>query len=250
MRKALTMAGAALAAMLQPAGAGAQRGGLCGEERWPVKVLQDAQASLVELRAEPTTVSALLGLPRPTETRPPNGRLALERRAFRVRATLVATRDGQDDGDIHLILQDPADTRAVMVAEIPDSLCAIGSRHASDYAEAQRVARSLGTPIDVEVEGVAFWDDHHGQVGRAPNGIELHPVLRITPVLTRSDILREEVGADPPDPSDVRVWVNLASKVYHCPGTEYYGRTRRGQYMPESAARKAGHRPAGGRACR
>lgn len=250
MRKGLTSLAAACAAALWPIGAQAQRGGLCGEERWPVKVLRDAHAAQVELRAEPTTVAALVGLPRPGESRPPDGRLALERRTFRVRARLVETRDAQEDGDIHLVLQDLADPRAVMVAEIPDSLCAIGIRQASDYAEAQRVARRLGTPIEVEVEGVAFWDDRHGQVGMAPNGIELHPVLRLTPVLTRSDLLREEVGADPPDPTEVRVWVNLASKVYHCPGTEYYGRTRRGEYMPESAARRSGHRPAGGRACR
>jgi hypothetical protein len=47
----------------------------------------------------------------------------------------------------------------------------------------------------------------------------------------------------------VRVWVNLSSKVYHCPGTGYYGVTKRGQFMSEAAAEKTGSRPAYGRRC-
>ena len=30
------------------------------------------------------------------------------------------------------------------------------------------------------MRGVGFWDEIHGQTGVAPNGIELHPVLRFT----------------------------------------------------------------------
>jgi micrococcal nuclease len=45
------------------------------------------------------------------------------------------------------------------------------------------------------------------------------------------------------------VWVNLRSRVYHCPGTQYYGRTVQGTYLPEPAAREQGYRPAGNRPC-
>lgn len=52
----------------------------------------------------------------------------------------------------------------------------------------------------------------------------------------------------PPDgPS--HVWVNLSSRVYHCPGGEHYGRTKRGEYLTEPEARKRGYRPNGGRLC-
>lgn len=45
------------------------------------------------------------------------------------------------------------------------------------------------------------------------------------------------------------VWVNSRSGVYHCPNTEFFGRTKRGEYMTEVAAVSAGYRPAHGVAC-
>ena len=47
----------------------------------------------------------------------------------------------------------------------------------------------------------------------------------------------------------IRVWVNTASGVYHCPATRYYGATKRGKYLSEEDARDQGYRAAGGSSC-
>jgi len=46
-----------------------------------------------------------------------------------------------------------------------------------------------------------------------------------------------------------KVWVNLNSSVYHCPGDRYYGKTANGRYMTEAAAKSAGAKGTGGKTC-
>ncbi len=56
-------------------------------------------------------------------------------------------------------------------------------------------------------------------------------------------------GAQSPAPRRADVWVNSDTKVYHCPDTRWYGKTKVGKYMTEAEARKAGRKPAGGKEC-
>ena len=45
------------------------------------------------------------------------------------------------------------------------------------------------------------------------------------------------------------VWVNSSSNVYHCYGSDFYGKTKAGAYMSEADAKAKGARPDHGHAC-
>jgi hypothetical protein len=109
--------------------------------------------------------------------------------------------------------------------------------------------------------GVASWGNANATAAPAAPGIApaAAPSIRSAnaPTAAPPPSIPSNGASDRPGSSNTaakmggpgQVWVNTATKVYHCPGDRYYGKTKAGEFMSQSAADAAGDRPSGGKAC-
>jgi hypothetical protein len=165
----------------------------CGSERWAVKTLSDRDRAKVDPSPVLTTIGTLGALAMPRH-RPEDQRIApTELTTYRIRAVIVGWK-GESDQDFHLVVANPQNPLETMIVEVPSPGCA-GVCTSGKVREMTRVRQTvldhLGrvpngrlTCLDPEprvtVTGVGFFDRPHSQNGRAPNAIELHPVLDLT----------------------------------------------------------------------
>ena len=158
---------------------------LCGGvERWDVKVLTDASASLVNYTPKPTTIDSLINIPTNPDPNAPRVQ-GTEFQSYKINCKITIKKN-ESDNDYHLVLKDGTET---IIGEVPDPVCAAASTsaHVDDFIAARNwVNTHIGIDPNynvnlapVYITGVAFVDVPHGQTGAAPNQMEIHPILNI-----------------------------------------------------------------------
>ena len=237
---------------LLPAALAAQS--VCGYQRWPVKIWADDDAAKVDTTPVLVTVAELARIPRPQTSFPQRARIpGVELQTFLLRARFIEARSQDDDSDIHIVVRDLEVDQATLVTEIPHPECTADERLKRVFAEARQALRTVPRDAVIEIVGLGFFDYEHGQRGMAPNSLEIHPVLRLRVISPSGSVgllssPATPLAADSTALAD-SVWVNTSSGVYHCRGTQWFGRTVRGRFSSERAAIDSGARPAGGRRC-
>jgi hypothetical protein len=163
--------------------------GGCGVERWNVKTLSEPTAKgLHRQRPSTATVERLTAMtPPPWSAKAP--RRAAERHAYSVDGCVVAYAL-EGDSDLHVVVQ--GESGATIIVEFPDPASCAPWSHAPGLIQRAREDLLRLVPerptssfkyvqpgISVTVVGLLFFDKVHGQAGVAPNGVEIHPVLRV-----------------------------------------------------------------------
>jgi hypothetical protein len=150
---------------------------------WPVKVGTDPHAHEVSLEPIPTTIDELRAVPH--VARPPElGRIApVELRTWVLRDVELTEFQRSPDGDVHMVIAD--EHGHTMIAEASPPFCTDPDSPWRRQITSVRALVDARIPMallgwrreTVSLAGVAYIDFLHGQMGVAPNGIELHPVL-------------------------------------------------------------------------
>lgn len=152
--------------------------------------MTDVDAASIDFTPRETTVEALRNLPVPAGyDRNSERRYEVEKHVVRVRAQLIGWKY-EADKDFHIVIAQPGHPDETMIAEPPDPSCSTSPK-APDFA-AVRAAfiQCFGEParwkklppMIADLEGPAYFDPIHGQTGVAPNGIEIHPLMRVKSV--------------------------------------------------------------------
>ena len=184
-----------------------------GTERWGPKDGTDPQAPTIDLtNITPEAVTDLVAIHQPQLPGDNTTRIVPdETHAYRVQARLIKWKH-ETDGDYHLVLTDDTlnytdesahppvpPTGHSFIGEVPDRSCfsghdgSFGSQ--TPFADGITSARQTmdqrfpnadqtgnwndGADAQVEITGIGFFDRPHKQTGRAPNNIEIHPILSI-----------------------------------------------------------------------
>ncbi len=154
-----------------------------GKERWGPKDGTDAQAPNIDLtNITPEAVTDLVTIHQPHLPGQGDNTTRIvpdETHVYRVQARLVKWKHESDDDDYHLVLTDDTlnFTDETAHPPVPPS-----ARQTMDqrFPNADQSGKwNDGAGAQVEITGIGFFDRPHRQTGRAPNNIEIHPIISI-----------------------------------------------------------------------
>jgi hypothetical protein len=158
--------------------------------RYQIRTGADEGARRVSRTPVDTTIEELVQLIPPKDLsalRASNNRAGpVEFTTYRLEARIVKCKLEQPSGDFALVLQSPSG--ATMRALVPDPASVDpSSMWLSDIAAVRKQIEDKLVPqrsfklsdLKARITGVGFFNTPHHQVGRAPNNIELHPVLSV-----------------------------------------------------------------------
>ena len=163
--------------------------GLCGEFRWPIKSLADADRRDIDFDARRTTLARLYHLDPPRRVREDAPRMAPhEFRTYSVIARLVKG-EIEGDTDVKFVVSIPGHPERTMAVEFLGRPCMTSTFRRHRMLAARRKALRMCGPLSeeftelrgrVRLTGVGFWGARrHEEIGGAPNHFELIPVLGI-----------------------------------------------------------------------
>src|SRR5271169_3009849 len=116
-------------------------------------------------------------------------------------------------------------------------------------------AQSTGTVTATCKDGTSFTGAKRSGACRGHGGVQSWGAAEATtipvnaPAQLATPAPATTRGATPVPARNGEVWVNTDSRVYHCPGTRWYGKTKQGTYMSETQAQAQGAKPDHGKAC-
>ena len=118
-------------------------------------------------------------------------RLPSEKQVVEIIAYITTITFTEDGHSFKMVLRYP-DSNSTMIAVLPNPDCPALDKFPAIRAQFKETWKTLAglmnkisqesNPVKVKITGVRFWNAPSGERGSSANGIEIHPVLKVTEV--------------------------------------------------------------------